>query len=196
MGSNGKKPQHGKTSTYLKHKCRCDKCVEFYKQYRAEQRVKNADSIKIYTSEYYQRNKEIILEKSKSRVLTEAQKEASRQRTRLWYRRNREYAIAYSSLYNKSNPELRRAINSRRRVSWQIMDELDRLLSTEYRKAIAKDKCFYCNKIETNMHDDHYFPLAKGGTDHWFNLVRSCQSCNSSKSAKCGTRFALRGGNV
>ena len=42
--------------------------------------------------------------------------------------------------------------------------------------------------------DDHYFPVAKGGTDHWFNLVRSCLLCNRSKAAHCGTWFRLRMG--
>ena len=38
---------------------------------------------------------------------------------------------------------------------------------------------------------DHFFPLAKGGTDHWFNLVRACRSCNLRKRTMCGTAFLL-----
>ena len=42
------------------------------------------------------------------------------------------------------------------------------------------------------MHDgDTYFPIAKGGTDHWWNLVRSCGPCNRRKHAYCGTWFIL-----
>jgi 5-methylcytosine-specific restriction endonuclease McrA len=75
------------------------------------------------------------------------------------------------------------------------MDEADRLLSAEYRKAIRNDPCFYCGSAETH-HVDHYFPLAKGGTDAWFNLRAACRDCNLSKFTTCGTAFLLRAGDL
>ena len=72
------------------------------------------------------------------------------------------------------------------------MDDLDRLLSALYRQAIERDPCYYCNSPITD-HVDHFFPLSKGGTDHFWNLVRACQRCNNAKYAQCGTAFILRG---
>jgi hypothetical protein len=73
------------------------------------------------------------------------------------------------------------------------MDALDRALSADYRRAIAGDPCTYCGATASQV--DHIFPVAKGGTDHWWNLTRACESCNKSKAAHCGTWFLLlRGG--
>lgn len=72
------------------------------------------------------------------------------------------------------------------------MDALDRALSADYRRAIANDPCFYCGREAVSV--DHFFPLAKGGTDHWWNLVRACEACNKSKWARCGTWFQLVNG--
>lgn len=71
------------------------------------------------------------------------------------------------------------------------MSRKDRVISVDYRAAIAGDACAYCGRRIETMHVDHYFPVAKGGTDHWWNLVQSCQPCNSAKWAYCGTRFLL-----
>ena len=88
------------------------------------------------------------------------------------------------------------AANARRRQRIKVdMDQLDRALSAAYRTAIRNDPCFYCGDPETH-HVDHFFPLAKGGTDVWVNLVRACADCNLSKSATCGTAFLLRAGLV
>jgi HNH endonuclease len=68
----------------------------------------------------------------------------------------------------------------------------ERAASQEYRRAIAADPCRYCGAAGEQT--DHYFPVAKGGTDHWWNLCRACGWCNRSKAAHCGTWFVLRAG--
>lgn len=70
------------------------------------------------------------------------------------------------------------------------MDVADRELSVAYRLAIRHDPCFYCGSPETD-HVDHFFPIAKGGTDVWWNLVRACSRCNHAKYDRCGTAFLL-----
>ncbi|WP_199826756.1 HNH endonuclease [Streptomyces sp. NRRL F-4707] len=83
--------------------------------------------------------------------------------------------------------------NRRRQRIEANMDALDRALSADYRRAIAADACAYCGGPSSQV--DHYFPIAKGGTDHWWNLLRACEPCNKSKAAHCGTWFfLLRGG--
>jgi Restriction endonuclease len=61
------------------------------------------------------------------------------------------------------------------------MDAVDKMLSVEYRRAIANDPCVYCGA--SGEHDDHVVPLSKAGTDHWHNIVRACERCNLAKSA-------------
>jgi hypothetical protein len=100
---------------------------------------------------------------------------------------------AYVSAWNAANPEARQAMQARRRqAATRGMDDFDRELSVAYRIATRFDRCFYCGSPDT-AHTDHFFPLAKGGSDVWFNLVRACESCNCSKQAVCGTAFILRG---
>lgn len=133
-----------------------------------------------------------------------------RHNARAYYARNavalREYAREYREVYgdehresartwNVANPEARQAMHARRRQRILAdMDDIDRLLSALYRCAIRNDPCYYCGSATTD-HVDHYFPLAKGGTDHWWNLVRACRVCNLRKNAfMCGTAFLLRSG--
>jgi hypothetical protein len=129
-------------------------------------------------------------------------------RNREYYNRNqaalREYARQYREVYtdehraatrawNAANPEARQAMRARRRfASGAGMDEFDRELSVAYRIAIRWDRCFYCGSPDTD-HVDHFFPLSKGGTDVWWNLVRACERDNLRKQAQCGTAFILRG---
>lgn len=86
------------------------------------------------------------------------------------------------------SPEVNRAKLARRRTAKKLSaDERD--VSTAYRRAIAADPCFYCGSKAPEMHDDHKLPLAKGGTDHWWNLARACAACNLSKGAKTAEEF-------
>jgi hypothetical protein len=78
----------------------------------------------------------------------------------------------------------------RRRATVRLGRE-DRAISRAYRAAIADDPCRYCGGRAGNV--DHYFPVAKGGSDMWTNLGPACAGCNRSKRATCGTAFALRG---
>jgi hypothetical protein len=101
---------------------------------------------------------------------------------------------AASRAWAAANPAARQAANARRKQRVQVaMDDTDRLLSALYRLAIRDDPCYYCGSPVTD-HTDHFFPLAKGGTDHWWNLVRACEHCNCSKQVMCGTAFLLLSG--
>jgi len=103
---------------------------------------------------------------------------------------------AYASAWNAANREARYAAEGRRRAAAAAgMDDFDRELSVAYRLCILHDPCFYCGATETH-HVDHFFPLAKGGSGKWWNLVRSCSRCNHSKHTRCGTAFILGGGRL
>jgi hypothetical protein len=112
---------------------------------------------------------------------------------RAWRLANANEHRAAASAWNASNRAARFASNARRQLAAaRGMDDADRALSVAYRLAIRNDPCFYCGASDTD-HVDHYFPLAKGGTDVWFNLVRACDACNNGKYVTCGTAFILRG---
>jgi 5-methylcytosine-specific restriction endonuclease McrA len=90
--------------------------------------------------------------------------------------------------------EFVKGYQARRRAKSEMnMTEEDKNISLEYRLAIQKDPCYFCSKRTNRMQTDHLFPIAKGGTDHWWNLVRSCSECNHKKATRCGTKFKLLG---
>lgn len=96
----------------------------------------------------------------------------------------------------RDNPEMYsvKSILRNRMLASVPMDTVDRLLSAEYRKAIKGDPCAYCGR--SGEETDHAFPVLLGGTEHWWNLVRSCLRCNRSKGPHCGTWFTLMRGPV
>lgn len=83
-----------------------------------------------------------------------------------------------------------------RRAGWESfnMSPRDQELSIEYRKILDADPCFYCGLDDPGgtYHVDHYVPLSKGGTDHWWNLVHACEPCNLAKSNSDPVDFIQR----
>lgn len=107
-----------------------------------------------------------------------------------YYQKNKERINKRNAEYAKNNREVRRGIKARYRAQLvKGMSKLDRRKSTLYRKSIKNNPCHYCGGFTAQMHDDHYYPIAKGGTDHWFNLVRACQVCNQKKNARLASKL-------
>lgn len=108
-----------------------------------------------------------------------------------WHAEHREERNAAGRARFRANPDAYtlRADRRRRRLT-DGMDDFDLELSNAYRQAIANDPCRYCGAPAD--HVDHIFPVALGGTDHWWNLTRACEPCNKRKAAHCGTWFSLR----
>ncbi|WP_156511128.1 MULTISPECIES: HNH endonuclease signature motif containing protein [Nocardia] len=128
---------------------------------------------------YYSDNREEILKRS------EAYRAANRESILESKRRYREENPEYYRDYCRENPDVVRARNARRRVRVAVnMTAEDRKESVEYRKVLAGDPCSYCGQFSDEMHVDHIKPLAKGGTDHWWNLTNSCATCNLRKNDK------------
>lgn len=107
------------------------------------------------------------------------------------YRANKGKKNAQSR-QNYLNNRIERIANCERRRR-QLRDGLtraERSLSNTYRRVIANDPCWYCGS--PGIHFDHFYPVSKGGTDHWWNLVRACADCNLRKFTRCGTWYLLR----
>jgi len=122
-------------------------------------------------------------------------RERVNEKTRLWREANKAGWSAYMEAWRKTHRENTRAHDSARRAQSKLSPE-DRTISIEYRKAIANDPCYYCGRLEDMMEVDHYIPLAKGGTDHWWNLVHACADCNRRKHAMHGDDFLLLGAGL
>lgn len=110
-----------------------------------------------------------------------------------WRSRNADFWTAYMQQWREDNRERARAYDTARRAQ-RTLSRDDRELSVAYRKVIRHDPCFYCGESTDEMHFDHFIALKRGGTDHWWNLVRSCSTCNERKNAHCGTFFLLKVG--
>lgn len=149
---------------------RCKSCVS---QYQKEYYLRKADQIKDRVMKRYKE------------IGQEAYYAASRSYAQEYYQKNKERINKRNAEYAKNNPEVRRGIKARYRAQLvKGMSKLDRRKATSYRKTIRSNSCFYCNGFTDQMHDDHYFPIARGGTDHWFNLVRACSVCNQKKNSR------------
>lgn len=130
-----------------------------------------------YDRKRYLENREAVINKSKN-----------------WYQENKdkksEYDKEYRPKWRKENPEANRAILSRRRQQGGVhMSDADKTDSVAWRKIIKDRPCAWCGEFSDYMHDDHIQPLSRSGTDHCWNLVRSCAKCNMSKGPKTGAEF-------
>lgn len=60
-------------------------------------------------------------------------------------------------------------------------------------KVLARDgnRCLYCGKEvdQTAATLDHYYPWARGGSDHPDNLATACIDCNSAKGEMLPLNF-------
>ncbi|WP_394253649.1 HNH endonuclease [Arthrobacter pityocampae] len=106
-------------------------------------------------------------------------REARNQRAKANYEANKDY-------YNLK-------ASRRQRQTTEGMTAEDIAVSNAYRDAIKDDPCHYCGGPSSTV--DHVFPVAKGGRDYWFNLVRACEPCNKRKAAHCGVWFTLKAGS-
>ena len=62
---------------------------------------------------------------------------------------------------------------------------------------LQKGKCVNCKKILKNKyHIDHIQPVARGGTNHYWNLQLLCPSCNCRKYAKDPIVWANENGRI
>lgn len=119
-------------------------------------------------------------------------KKARKSRKRGPGQRNAETAkkhAEYMRRWRKRHPEAWATDRARRRVRVTVeFTTEDRAESMAWRKLIKDDPCYYCGTPETH-HVDHYISLANGGTEHWWNLVKACRTCNQRKNRMNGDDF-------
>lgn len=153
----------------------------------------NPDRKRANDAAYRDRNRERLREEGREASKRSRAKHAvtRRARSRARYAEDPAKSLAATARWYAEHPEARAAHNAlrRQRVNRVPLTREDKQIAMAYRRAIRDDPCYYCGG--TGQEDDHFFPLAKGGTDHWWNLIRACRRCNRSKRATCGTAFLL-----
>lgn len=117
------------------------------------------------------------------------------------YKKDHKAELAvYNKCYSETHPAQASAKSARRRAAKSraliaLTDEERTQITELYRRA-RKDKavkCYLCGKRIPlgHRHVDHVMPLTKGGKHHPCNLAITCDSCNSSKSAKLPSEVGL-----
>jgi hypothetical protein len=125
--------------------------------------------------------------------------------TREWAKKNSDYVSLQKMAWNLENPERQKAnlqaYYLRTKLKQQAWKRARRarmrgaegnFLPSDIEKQIKDQdcKCFWCKvDISDGYHIDHYIPLAEGGTNHPYNIVISCQKCNTSRRHKLPIEF-------
>jgi|GEM_PF-97180 len=102
------------------------------------------------------------------------------------YRAYSNLAMAHAAIQNKQVSYSSKYYQIRGRLYKGLLNntmEIRSFFDDERLKMILPQSCCYCGSKE-HLAADHIIPQKKGGMDIGENLVWSCRSCNSSKSAK------------
>ena len=119
-----------------------------------------------------------------TRAWREANREQHRRVTHEWYQANIEHARAAKLAEYRADPEQFYARNLVRKA--RILDAVcvhgPKCVDRDVLKSVYASECIYCGAAAEAA--DHFYPLARGGLNCRENIVPSCQSCNSRKSAR------------
>ena len=87
-----------------------------------------------------------------------------------------------------------RTYNNKRRT---LLNKKIDVVFLEKLISIQNNKCFFCECDLTEYKAiEHLTPVSRGGDTDIYNLVYSCQSCNSKKRQQTLEEFALSTGNI
>lgn len=189
------------TQKYKKqhYKDNIEKNKQYYKDNKEHQlayRKKHSDRLSEYNKEYRKRNLEKLLSYSKQycvenkdKLVEQQHKYAKDNKEKICIRKkkydleNAEKILAYRKQYSKDNALQFRMRNAHRRTLEKSLPSTLTILQWEKIKKDFNNKCAYCGK-ETNLVQEHFVALSKGGEYTTNNIIPSCQYCNSSKHDK------------
>lgn len=168
--------QHGTSTGYNYHKCRCDECVAWKKERRKLDYERNRDSILAKNKTYQEAHKEELAAKATERR-----------------HRNIEQNQEYQRQYRQTHAEEINAKNRawRARNHWKAVAHYMRNHGREYAVPLSDEvfawiqslgedeKCTYCDALAREI--DHVVPISKGGLGVRGNLTPCCRTCNLRK---------------
>lgn len=184
----------GKLGSYCKP-CELEKSRKWRKdnpekwresQKKSKSRPESKERHRIEAGKYYWENREVVLEKQKTRKKRNL--EFYRKKWRDCYHKNKEKWRESRREYKRNNKDkvlfhchLRRA----RKLAASGNCTLNQLKA---RFDYHGNRCYYCGK-GGKMTMEHRIPLSRGGANWPANIVPACVSCNCSKGGKTETEF-------
>lgn len=159
----------------------------------AQYRAKNKDAIRAADLAYREKSRERELARGAAWRAENPEKE--RARTAAYRNANKAKDAERKAEYARNNPDVVRAIASRRRARVNGAAGTHTAADIKSLKQIQRSACAVCRAdIRKNYHVDHVLPLALGGTNGKENLQLLCPTCNHSKSAKHPVDFMQQRG--
>lgn len=155
-------------------------------------REENADHIKEYERQYYQKNRERKnmyraewARKNPERAREHRRRdrannpESHRRRQRRYYLRHREAILAYGREYRRAHPEVARASCHRRRARIAGAARIEHFTRDEIWERDG-GRCHVCGKKcdPRDWHLDHLVPISRGGEHTRLNVAVSHPTCN------------------
>ncbi len=106
---------------------------------------------------------------------------------KMYYRDNKKELTEKNKIWKNNNKEKVRSISimaQQKRKAQAAKIEFN-FSGDEWNQTKKRfnNECVYCGK-QTKLTQDHFWPLSRGGGYTKFNIIPSCQSCNSSKHNK------------
>jgi len=171
----------------------------------------NKESVDIYKKEYYEINKDVLVEKSRihyennkveisekgviyrknnkvsiairRRKIRDINKEDINKQKRKYYELNKEQVNKSVKKYRESHKAQYNIAGQRYRAKKKLLLNTLTFEQWENIKIYFNNRCAYCNK-KLPLAQDHFIPLSKDGEYTNNNIIPSCKSCNSSKNNK------------
>ena len=168
-------------------KSHCKACVNAYD--RAHRQSKSARD-----AEWRRANHQRVLERSRAwyrrnkeklRIQRQdpAKKERRRQRVRAWYWHNLDRLRAKNLLWARSHPDRMSVHRHRRRARIANISGFFTEQDIQHITVIQQGHCAYCGRLGQRLSVEHIIPITRPGTsnDPW-NICLACRTCNSSKN--------------
>lgn len=171
---NDCKACHGK-----RHKKYYQENKEAIIKHNSEYRKANWDSFTKTKKAYEERNKELLAEKK--RKYYQENKEVINQKKREHYFKNKERYAKYYLEYARKNRDKCKLKRHRREARIKSLPSTLTVKQWEQAKRHFNHSCAYCGE-KSELQQEHFIPLVKGGEYTHNNILPSCQSCNCSKN--------------
>jgi len=140
---------------------------------------------KKYSKQWYKKNIDYVKECNKQWNIDNPQK--ARERKKHWSELNEKNYPGFLKEYRKRwGKENKNKVNGYKQKRRTIKKGLLATLTIEEWINIKNhfnNECCYCGK-KSQLFQDHFIPLSKGGEYIYNNIIPACGSCNSSKNNK------------
>lgn len=154
-----------------------NKVSEYHKKYSKL----NSEKLSRYSKKYNADNREKVIKQQHQYAKDNKEKIATRKKK--YVLDNIESVLIYRKQYLKDNALQYRMRNEHRRALEKSLPSTLTLSQWEKIKKNFDNKCAYCGK-ESNLVQEHFLALSKGGEYTTNNIIPSCQTCNNEKYNK------------